>query len=84
MDYRPALTKRFLRELRKQPDEVKERTLRAIDEIIANPSYGVKLRGELQGYWRWRIGEYRIIYIVDDSLHLVVFLDVGPIKSIYK
>jgi len=84
MDYRPALTKRFLRELRKQPNEVKERTLRAIDEIIANPSYGVKLRGELQGYWRWRIGEYRIIYIIDDSRHLVVFLDVGPRKSIYK
>jgi len=36
MAYRAALTKRFLRELRKQLDDVKERTLRAIDEIIAN------------------------------------------------
>jgi len=84
MDYRHALTKKFLRELKKQPNEVKERALRAIDEITANPSYGVKLRGELKGYWRWRIGEYRIIYKIDDSLHLVVFLDVGPRKSIYK
>lgn len=50
MDYRPALAKRFLRELRKQPNEVKERALRAIAEIIANPLLGVKLRGELQGY----------------------------------
>lgn len=84
MAYRAALTKRFLRELRKQPDEVKERTLRAIDEIIANPFSGVKLRGELEGRWRWRIGEYRIIYIIDDSRHLVVFLDIGPRKSIYE
>jgi len=84
MDYRPALTKKFLRELRKQPNEVKERALRAIDEIIANPLLGVKLRGELQGYWRWRIGEQRIIYKIDDPLHLVVFLDVGPRRSIYK
>ncbi|MBW1669510.1 MAG: hypothetical protein JRJ66_15985 [Deltaproteobacteria bacterium] len=30
------------------------------------------------------MGEYRIIYKIDDSLHLVVFLDVGPRKSIYK
>jgi len=29
MDYRPVLTKKFLRELRKQPNEVKERALRA-------------------------------------------------------
>jgi len=55
MDYRHALTKKFLRELKKQPNEVKERALRAIDEITANPSYGVKLRGELKGYWRWRV-----------------------------
>ena len=31
-----------------------------------------------------RIGEYRIIYIVDDPRHLVVFLDIGPRKSIYE
>ena len=52
MAYRAALTKRFLRELKKHPDEVKERTLRAIDEIIANPFLGVKLRGKLEGHWR--------------------------------
>ena len=50
MDYRPALTKKFLRELRKQPNEVKERTLRAIEEIIANPLLGVKLT---RGGQRW-------------------------------
>jgi len=84
MVYGAALTKRFLRELRKQPADVKERTLRAIDEIIANPFSGVKLRGELEGLWRWRIGEYRIIYLIDDSSKLAVFLDIGPRKSIYR
>lgn len=84
MPCRAALTKRFLRELRKHPVDVKERTLRAIDEIIANPFLGVKLRGELEGRWRWRIGGYRIIYMIDDSRHLVVFLDIGPRRPIYK
>jgi mRNA interferase RelE/StbE len=84
MVYRPALTKRFLRELRKQSNKVREIALRAIDEIIADPLLGVKLKGELEGYWRWRIGEYRIIYIIDDPRNQVVFLDVGPRKSIYK
>jgi mRNA-degrading endonuclease RelE of RelBE toxin-antitoxin system len=84
MAYGAALTKRFLRELRKQANGVKERALIAIDEIIANPFLGVKLRGELEGRWRWKIGKYRIIYIIDDSRNLVVFLDIGPRKSIYE
>jgi len=84
MAYGAALTKRFLRELRKQANGVKEKALIAIDEIIANPFLGVKLRGELEGRWRWRIGKYRILYIIDDSRSLVVFLDIGPRKSIYE
>jgi mRNA interferase RelE/StbE len=84
MPYRAALTKRFIRELDKQTADVKERVLRAIDEIIADPFLGVKLRGELEGHWRWRIGEYRIIYVIDDSRQLVVFLDIEPRRSIYE
>jgi mRNA-degrading endonuclease RelE of RelBE toxin-antitoxin system len=36
---------------------VKSRVLEAIDDILANPFSGVKLRGELEGYWRWRGGK---------------------------
>jgi len=34
------------------PDDVKSRVLEAINNILANPFSGVKLRGELEGYWR--------------------------------
>ena len=84
MPYRAALTRRFLRELMRQPPDIKERALKTIDEIISEPFSGTKLRGELEGRWRWRIGEYRIIYLIDDPHRLVVFLDVGPRKSIYE
>jgi len=72
MPYRAALTRRFLRELRRQPPDVKERALKTIDEIISEPFSGTKLRGELEGRWRWRIGQYRIIYLIDDPHRLVV------------
>lgn len=84
MAYKAALTKNFLTELKKPPDHTRKRILRAIDEIIANPFSGVKLRGELEGRWRWRIGKYRIIYIIDQTRKIVVFLDVGLRKTIYK
>jgi len=84
MPYKAALTNRFLRELRKQPGPTKQRALQTINEIISDPYTGTRLRGELKGHWRWRIGEYRIIYMVDDPNRLVVFLDIGPRRSIYE
>lgn len=84
MAYKAALTKNFLRELKKLPDHTKDGILKAIDEIVANPFSGVKLRGELKGRWRWKVGKHRIIYIIDQTPKLVVFLDVGLRKTIHK
>jgi len=84
LTYKAALTKSFLREFKKLPKDVRDRILRSIDEIIANPLLGVELRGELEGRWRWRVGKYRIIYMIDEGSRLVVLLDVGPRKTIYE
>jgi mRNA-degrading endonuclease RelE of RelBE toxin-antitoxin system len=35
-----ALTRSFLKELRKLPDDVKSKVLEAINDILANPSQG--------------------------------------------
>ena len=45
MAYKAALTKNFLGEFKKLPKDVRDRVLRAVDEIVANPFSGVKLRG---------------------------------------
>lgn len=80
MPYKAALTRNFLRQLNKLPKNVKNRVLKAVDELIRNPFLGVRLRGELRGRWRWRVGKYRI----DQTSKLVVFLDVGLRKKIYE
>ena len=84
MPYETALTRNFLKELKKLPEDVKGKVLGAVDEIAANPFLGVKLRGELEGRWRWRIGKYRIIYIIDEPQKRIVLLDVGLRKFIYE
>jgi len=84
LDYKAALTKNFLKEFKSLPEDIKDRILRAIDEIIVNPFLGIKLRGELEGRWRWRVGKYRIIYMIDQTRQLVAFLDVGLRKTIYE
>ncbi|MEM2088255.1 MAG: type II toxin-antitoxin system RelE/ParE family toxin [Thermoproteota archaeon] len=84
MPYRAALTKSFLRELKKLPEDVRNRVLRAVDEILANPLSGIRLKGELEGLWRWRVGKYRIIYRVEQASQTVILLDVGLRKAIYE
>jgi mRNA interferase RelE/StbE len=84
LPYKAALTRNFLRQLNKLPKNVKNRVLKAVDELIRNPFSGVRLRGELRGRWRGRVGKYRIIYRIDQTSKLVVFLDVGLRKKIYE
>ena len=82
--FRSAPTNHFLRELKKLPAYVKARVLLAIEELVSNPFAGIRLRGELDGLLRWRTGDYRIVYKMDEEKRLVVLLDVGPRRAIYN
>jgi len=81
--FRSAPTKHFLRELKKLPAHVRARVVLAIEELVTNPFAGIRLRGELDGLLRWRTGDYRIVYKIDEEKRLVVLLDVGPRNAIY-
>jgi mRNA interferase RelE/StbE len=81
--FRSAPTNHFLRELKKLPAHVRPRVLLAIEELVSNPFAGIRLRGELDGLLRWRTGDYRIVYKIDEEKRLVVLLDVGLRKAIY-
>ncbi len=53
-------------------------------EILSNPYSGVQLVGGLKGFWKKRIGKYRIVYEIDEDNKLVLFLDVGLRSKIYS
>lgn len=55
------------------------RILKAVREkLTSNPeAYGERLRAELHGYWKLRVGEYRVIYEVRRSLVTVLVLKIG-------
>jgi mRNA-degrading endonuclease RelE of RelBE toxin-antitoxin system len=48
--YKAALTESFSKELKKLPEDIKARVLKAVDEVVANPYAGTKLKGELEGF----------------------------------
>ena len=73
MRYKAVFVKSFVREFKRIPDDVKERILE-----------GIRLRGRFKGLWRFRVGKYRLIYVIDEKNKRVVFVDVGLRKAIYK
>lgn len=47
-------------------------------------SMGKNLVGNLLGFWRYRVGDYRLICrIIDDELEILV-VEIGHRKEIYK
>jgi len=82
--YKPTFTRGFIKEFDKLPKDIRERILEALEKVAEAPYIGTKLRGKLEGLWRWRIGKYRIIYLIDEKQKKVVFLDVGLRKAIYE
>ncbi len=45
---------------------------------------GKALQGRLKGLWRYRIGDYRLICQIKDNELIILVLDIGHRKNIYK
>jgi mRNA interferase RelE/StbE len=50
-----------------------------------NPrQWGKPLRGEKRDLWRYRVGDYRLICDIQDERVVVLILEVGHRKDIYR
>ena len=54
-------------------------------EGCENPRYkGRALIGNLAGYWRYRVGDYRIIAEIQDDKIIILIVDVDKRNDIYN
>ncbi len=75
-----------LKEISKLPKPIIKKVENAIDNLAANPRPdGVKkLKGTTENLYRIRIGNYRIVYIIDDVIRIVNISRVGHRRDIYR
>lgn len=88
MKYEVELTERFKKEFRKL-DKYTQKIIRAwISKNLVgceNPrGFGKRLTANRSGQWRYRIGNYRLICIIDDNKLVILALSVGHRKSVYR
>lgn len=81
--YQPQ-TLKFLKKL-DHPSQ--ERILDYLEKLSAtkNPeSFGKLLSANLKGFWRYRIGDYRVICDIRKHELVILAIDIGHRSSIYK
>ena len=82
--YRIIVTISAQRSINELEAPVKMRVLARINTLAANPRpHGVK---KLQGVdsYRVRVGDYRIIYAVEDVVRLITVTRVGHRRDVYR
>lgn len=82
--YQIVIDKKALKQLGKIPSPHFNRIIKAIHQLANNPrpvGY-IKLTGR-PGY-RIRIGDYRVIYKIEDKILSIFIIDIGDRKDIYN
>lgn len=84
--YRIQFSRSAEKELFALPSAITKRLVKAIDHLEANPrpSGCKKLKGSSEHLWRIRVGDYRIVYSIEDVLLIVDIRKVGHRKDIYE
>ena len=82
MPYEIKFEKKAFKFINKQPPKQKERILRAIYQL---PDRGdIKAMAGSANYYRLRVGDYRVIYILDNGILLITVVDVGNRGDVYN
>jgi mRNA interferase RelE/StbE len=87
-DFQIAETKTFAIARKK----INQKLYQKINDIVYpqlrnNPYFGTnikKLRGEFEGVYRYRLGNYRLFYFFDDEKIVVFVIDFKHLSDAYK
>lgn len=85
MRYTVTLERRPQRALDSLRGNIYRRIIGALRGLADNPRPpGVKKLKGYHDYWRIRVGDYRIIYIIQDDRLLVIVLRIGNRRDVYE
>ena len=83
IEFVPAAAK----ELKRLDRQVAARIVKTLEQRIApldDPrTMGSALVGEHAGYWRWRIGDYRVVARIEDERITVLVVRVAHRREVY-
>ena len=83
-----AETKEFQKNLKRLDTKLYEKIKNIVyPQLRSNPFFGTnikKLKGEHEGVYRYRIGNYRVFYVIENEKVLVVMTSVSHRQGAYE
>jgi mRNA interferase RelE/StbE len=84
-----AYTVQFRRSARKELENIQrdtaERIIVAILKLTDEPRpQGCKKLQSVQGLWRIRVGDYRVVYQIDDQGYIIIVEVISHRKDVYR
>ncbi len=83
-NYAVEFTKSAQKELKKLPPQVSFRIVKAVDKLALDPRKG-KVR-PMVGVksWRLKVGDYRVVYDIQDKKLVILIIRVKHRKDVYR
>lgn len=86
--YTVQVTKNFEKQFKKLDKTVQKNIKKWMEKHIINNAspkeFGKALVGNFKGYWRYRIGDYRLIVEIKDKELVIVAIDIAHRREVYK
>ena len=84
MSFSIRIKKSALGELRRLARPDRARIVAAIDRLAGTPHLGAALKGDLRGLRRLRVGDFRVVYEVQDDELVVLIVRVAHRRDAYR
>lgn len=86
MSYRIKVSAKAEKDMMRLPLQERKKVSIRIDQLAADPRPPgcLKLKGQTETLWRIRVGDYRILYAIDDGIRIVDIRRVGNRREVYR
>jgi mRNA interferase RelE/StbE len=82
-----VLTREAQKDYEKLDKNAAKRVNRCLDSLRENPlqyPQAIPLKGNLSGYFRQRVGDWRVVYNVDTDARVVTILQIAHRSKVYQ
>jgi mRNA interferase RelE/StbE len=82
--YRPVIPPHVANRILHLAPDIRRGVREALRAISLEPGRGEPLRRELQGYMKYRVRRFRIVYRVDRTARIVTVMAVAHRRTVYE
>jgi len=83
--YKVEYAKSVVKDLKALPKSIQSKAMEIVEKVLArDPQAGKPLTGPYKGLWKFRIGDYRIVYAIERTRLVVFILRIRHRKDVYK